>query len=82
MNDIPKPKPKAPEKIKFRPGIGASVMRGFLVLARLFRAYWTSGYLPLLEVRGEDRRDLRRAVRYIDRLGSWFFWKSMDRRKK
>jgi hypothetical protein len=82
MNDIQKPEPKAPEKIKRRPGLGVSVMRGLLVLSRLSRHYWTTGYLPVLEVRGDDRRDLRRAMRYIERLGSWKFWKVMGRRKK
>jgi hypothetical protein len=82
MNDIPRPEPKAPEKFKRRPGIGVSIMRGLLVLSRLSKHYWTTGYLPVLEVRGEERRDLRRAMRYVDDLGSWFFWKSMKRRKK
>jgi len=82
MNDIPKPRPKAPEKFKRRPGIGSSIMRGLLVLSRLSNHYWTSGYLPVLEVRGEDRRDLRRALKYAEKLGSWYFWISMKRRKK
>ena len=76
------PKPKAPPKIKHRPRTGAAKMRGFLVLTRLFHAYWNVGYFPIREIKGQYRRDLLKAMRYIEAMGAWSFWKRMDRRGK
>jgi len=54
-----------------RPGLGRSVVRGLLILCRLFRSYRHQKYLPLYGVTGKDRRDLNNAMDYTWRLVSW-----------
>lgn len=71
-----------PKRLKRRPGFGASVLRGMMLIARLFSSYSRSNYIPLVGLNQDERRDIRAAVRYIKRLSGWYFWKVKDRRLK
>ena len=78
MIEIARPnKPPAPSR---RPGLGASRLRGLETLARMFRAYRGSKYLPLYEIKGKDWQDLANAIEYIWILVGWKI--DADKRKK
>jgi len=74
------PQPIAPPRVDRRPGFGVAVVRGLFHLSRLYKQYGASGYIPLNEVHGKDRGDIRKAMRYIYGLASWHFWKAHDKR--
>lgn len=76
---IEMPPEKSPEKITRRPGFGVSVMRGLMTLSRLYTRYGRSGYIPLADLHGTDRGDIRAAMRYIRRLSAWHFWKRIEK---
>jgi len=54
-----------------RPGLGKSVVRGIILLARQYKAYKWSGYIPLHNLSPKERRDVKAAATYLDRLAGW-----------
>lgn len=54
-----------------RPHYGAAILRGLTVIEELVEHLDRSGALALHRVQPQERRDVRRALRYLRRLEEW-----------
>jgi hypothetical protein len=79
---IDKIKPVSLVKRARRPGFGAKVLRGIMLIVRIYRSYSRTGYLPLVELNPKERDDVRRAILYLEQFSGWYFWLTKDRRKE